>query len=82
MAREWLQMVPRSKVPNKKCNSYHIKHVIEEWAGTYISNGACIAAALDLGIEIAACPGGLNAWFAIAGPKEWPKVPGQCEALI
>jgi hypothetical protein len=38
-----------------------------------VSNGACIAAALDLGIPIAVCPRGINAWLAISGPKGWPK---------
>lgn len=31
-------------------SSYHLKHLVEEWAGQYISNGALIKAGVELGI--------------------------------
>lgn len=40
-------MIPAAKPVN---SSYHLKHEVERWAGTYISNGAFIMAALLEGI--------------------------------
>jgi hypothetical protein len=71
-ARAWLSMVPRRQSPNRDCDSYRIKHVIERWCGTYIANGACIAAALANGVPISTCPSGINAWLGIAGQRKWP----------
>ncbi len=71
-ARCWLSMVPRRTSPNRDCDSYRIKHVIEHWVGTYVANGACIAAALSLGMAISMCPSGINAWLGIAGQRKWP----------
>jgi hypothetical protein len=72
IARTWLSEVPRRTVPNRDCDSYLVKHVIEAWAGTYVANGACIAAALSLGIQIRPCPSGINAWLGIGGRRRWP----------
>ncbi|KIZ38072.1 MULTISPECIES: hypothetical protein [Rhodopseudomonas] len=72
IARVWLSEVPARATPNKVCDSYRVKHVIETWAGTYVANGACIAAALSIGIAIAECPSGINAWLGIAGQRKWP----------
>lgn len=32
--------------------SYKLKHVVQKWSDMYISNGACILAALELGIKV------------------------------
>jgi hypothetical protein len=71
-ARVWFILVPRRQSPNRDCDSYRIKHVIERWWDGYIANGACIAAALSLGVPISTCPSGINAWLGIAGPRKWP----------
>lgn len=39
--------------------SYELKHMAEDWAGEYISNGALIAAAVDLRYRVT--PAGINA---------------------
>jgi hypothetical protein len=71
-ARRWLSLVSWRRSPNRHCDSYCIKHVIERWCGVYTPNGVCIAAAIDLGLPIARCPSGPNAWLAVAGPRKWP----------
>ena len=40
--------------------SYGLKHIIERAAGSYISNGSCIAAAIDLGFRVAPAHSGYN----------------------
>jgi hypothetical protein len=71
-ARRWLSLVPWRVSPNRDCGSYRIKHVIERWSGVYTPNGICIAAAFDLGLPIARCPSGINAWLGVAGSRKWP----------
>jgi hypothetical protein len=46
--REWLTPAPNCKRP---ISSYGLKHEVERWAGTYISNGAFIFAALLEGLK-------------------------------
>jgi hypothetical protein len=46
---------------NPKSFSYHMKHVVEDVAGVYISNGDFIQAAVNLGYEVK--PDGHNAIF-------------------
>ncbi len=50
---EWLQLfaTPRKTV-NYKIGSYGLKHVVERWAGTYITNGAFLLAAHRAGYKI------------------------------
>lgn len=50
LCKRWISTFaePR-KTLNSKTHSYGMKHIIEDWAGVYISNGAFIAAAIDLG---------------------------------
>jgi hypothetical protein len=50
---EWLEKyaTPR-KTPNPNTGSYGLKHIIEKWAGTYISNGAFILAAYRMGYRV------------------------------
>ena len=66
-ARAWFDNVPRRTTPNQRCDSYRIKHLIEWTLGLYIANGACICAALALGIDIRRCPSGINAYLGISG---------------
>lgn len=47
LCTEWLALNPIIK--GKENQSYPLKHRVEEWANTYISNGALIWAALDFG---------------------------------
>ena len=75
-ARTWLSLVPWRTRPNRDCDSYRLKHVIERWSGVYTPNGVCIAAAIHVGLPIQPCPSGINAWFGIAGSRKWPKVDG------
>jgi hypothetical protein len=46
----WLEQfaTPRKTV-NPRMGSYGLKHVVERWAGNYVSNGAFILAAHRLG---------------------------------
>ena len=50
---EWLEKFARpQKGINHKMGSYGLKHVVENWAGSYVSNGAFIAAAMRLEYRI------------------------------
>ena len=71
-ARAWLSVVPARAAPNQECDSYLLKHVVEHWCGTYVSNGALIAAALHLGLAVRQCPSFINAWIGVAGRRQWP----------
>lgn len=53
-AREYLEQFSIRKTINTKCigHSYSLKHYAEREAGAYVSNGALIAAAIDLGFAI------------------------------
>ena len=51
---------PRKTI-NARAYSYYLKHVVENWANLYISNGAFIQAAVNLGYRYART--GLNASF-------------------
>lgn len=48
---------------NRKSGSHGFKHDAEDWAGTYISNGAFIAAALAEGYTLRRFPGSPNCSF-------------------
>lgn len=49
----WLKKyaTPR-KTPNREIGSYGLKHIVEKWAGAYVSNGAFILAAHRLGFQM------------------------------
>lgn len=53
------------RVAHPQRGSYGFKHVIQSWAGEYVSNGALIRAALDLGIECVVQRGNPNAILAV-----------------
>ena len=52
---EWLSMQKKTQHVNKRYTSYYLKHVVENWCGTYISNDSFIGAVhlLDWDYEIA-----------------------------
>ena len=69
-AAAWLRLLPRVKAPN--LSSYWMKHVAEDWAGNYVSNGALIAAALMLGIVVVRVDRHVSR-LAVAAPARWPE---------
>ena len=50
ICREFLRLCVKTKTPRR--GSYGLKHEIENWAGEYVSNGACIAAAILEGLVV------------------------------
>ncbi|QDV41414.1 hypothetical protein Enr13x_12530 [Stieleria neptunia] len=46
----WLERAEKIKTPG--LNSYGLKHAVERWAGEYVSNGAFILAAHELGFRM------------------------------
>lgn len=60
----WLSKFKRIKTPLR--SSYYLKHVVEELAGRYISNGVLIAATIYLKIPIRFYAGCINAWIGIS----------------
>ena len=60
----WLSRFKRVKIP--RVSSYYLKHVVERLAGTYISNGALIAAAIHLKIPMRFYPGWPNVDIGIS----------------
>lgn len=52
LCKRWLASVTLIKSFNTRHTSYGYKHMVERWAGRYISNGAFIAAAIALKIPI------------------------------
>jgi hypothetical protein len=60
----WLSKFKRVKTP--QLSSYYLKHVVERLEGTYISNGALIAAAIHLEIPMRFYPTGPNVDIAIS----------------
>ena len=55
-----------TKTIRRKRSSYGWKHVVEGWAGTYISNGAFMVAARILGYRLERIGGGPNAWLNLS----------------
>ena len=62
---EWLTEYSKtySKIRNE--TSHSLKEMVEDWAGTYVSNGAFIQAAHNLGYRIKVINDGPNACFGI-----------------
>lgn len=57
-ARAWLQTQQPRLTLNPRRSSYGLKHIAERAAGSYISNGAFIAAAFLEGWTVKRIPGG------------------------
>jgi len=55
-----------TKTIRRKRSSYGWKHVVEGWAGTYISNGAFMVAARALGYRLKRIGAEPNAWLNLA----------------
>jgi hypothetical protein len=50
---EWLRLVDYTTTVNRRSpSSYRLKHVVEDWAGTYIANGQFIVAGLLRGVPM------------------------------
>jgi hypothetical protein len=65
--RHWLSTRPRTANVRKAAYSYRLKHEVESWAGDYVSNGALIVAAIEMGIAVRrATPSSVNAYLAIS----------------
>jgi hypothetical protein len=65
---DWIdQYTTPRKTANTRTSSYGLKHVVEKWAGTYISNGAFILAAKRKGVKIVPFdPSSPNVWFCLS----------------
>lgn len=50
LCTRWLSQAKATPTPT--LNSFWLKHVVENWAGTFISNGAVIVAAHRAGLPI------------------------------
>jgi hypothetical protein len=52
LCEKWIrEFVTPRKAINTKHSSYGLKHAVERWTGEYVSNGAFIQAAVNLGYE-------------------------------
>lgn len=51
-AMEWLAPIETTRKTGSRRSSYHLKHVMEEQTGIYVTNGVFIAAALLLSIPV------------------------------
>lgn len=64
---EWLRNQKQRKTINHAIGtSYSLKHVVERWAGEYVSNGSFIAALIHLGINYEVENGGPNVWVSLS----------------
>jgi hypothetical protein len=64
ICKRWLRRnaAPR-KTMNPRSHSYCLKHVVERAAGNYVTNGALISAAIEIGYRCKRIRGGPNAIF-------------------
>lgn len=63
--RHWLDQRRGSKYVKEAAHSYRLKHAVEAWADTYVSNGALIKAALIEGIAVRRVGSGVNAHLGL-----------------
>lgn len=65
ICKAWIsKWITKRKTINHMYTSYAIKHVIEEFDGSYASNGSFIQAAIELGYEVQMVYGGsINVYF-------------------
>lgn len=61
IAYDYLSELRRSNVSEESPSSYTLKHLAEQAANRYITNGALIVAAHILGLQVMNAPGDLNA---------------------
>jgi hypothetical protein len=64
--KKWLlKYAKKKRLPRDMClGSYHLKHVVEDAIGQYVTNGALIQAAIELGFQYSSIIGP-NAYFHI-----------------
>lgn len=71
VCKAWLTAYAKPKKGWGARTSYGLKHVVERWAGAYVTNGAFIEAAAALGYDYRrASPGSPNAVFRMALPRK------------
>lgn len=66
VCKSWITSYAKraNKIKRADCiDSYSLKHIIERDTGEYVSNGACIKAAKDLGYRYWNDPSSVNAYF-------------------
>ena len=67
ICRQWLGYASFRKTVNTRHTSYRYKHLVEDWANTYIPNGAFIVAGISLDIPYKRVRfDSPNAYFAIS----------------
>jgi hypothetical protein len=75
ICKTWIELYGRPKKAFGNRSSYVLKHVVERWAGEYVTNGAFIEAARQLGYEYERIDRTPNAVFKMALPRrgsaEW-----------
>lgn len=68
LCKEWIKKcITKRKTINEEKGSYGLKHVVEKYYKTYISNGAFIKAAIEMGFDYR--QNGLNAFFNMSFVK-------------
>lgn len=74
---DWLQcQVIAPKVTALSPSSYHLKHAVEFCVGTYVSNGAFLAAVIIAGVPYRRYWGELNAAVAVEASRRNRKLHG------
>ena len=76
--KNWLLKYARKRrLPQDRClNSYYLSHVVEDAIGQYVTNGAFIQAAIELGFQYSSIVGP-NAYFHIElrlPEEEWRRI--------
>lgn len=51
LCKNWLSQQEITKTITHKYDSYHVKHIIERWCGTYISNDSLMKAVKEMKID-------------------------------
>ncbi len=69
LCKEWIQQYALPTERFGHYSSYFLKHVVERWAGEYVSNGAFIQAALELGYSVRRTEDTPNAVFNMEFPQ-------------
>lgn len=76
LAKTFLSKLEKTTSVNRHCRgSYGLKHDAERYAGNYISNGALIAAAVELGFRVSPIAESPNAYLGYT-TKSWKAIVG------
>ena len=69
-AGRWLAVHASPASASQPDSSYRLKHLVQAWAGHYVSSAAVVAAATAAGYAIVGLPTRAgNAWLALAVSK-------------